>query len=102
MLNVKNRKILNTILMELIDKQRRVNGFYYDLSHFEKMKQKFKNIKNYRRLANETMNYEKRLDRESILEIFKQDEEKIMEYVKKMSNKDKYDEEEWKHINIKI
>ena len=101
MLNVKNRKILNTILMELIDKQRRVNGFYYDLSHFEKMKQKFKNIKNYRRLANETMNYEKRLDRESILEIFKQDEEKIMEYVKKMSNKDKYDEEEWKHIILK-
>ena len=101
MLTVKNRKLLNTILMELIDKQRRVNGFYYDLSHFEKMIQKFSNNKKYRKLANETMNYEKRFDKESILEIFKQDEEKIMEYLKEMSDKDKYDEEEWKHIILK-
>ena len=101
MLTVKNRKLLNTILMELIDKQRRVNSFYYDLSHFEKMIQKFSNNKKYRKLANETMNYEKRFDKESILEIFKQDEEKIMEYLKEMSDKDKYDEEEWKHIILK-
>ena len=101
MLTSKNRKILNTILMELIDKQRRVNGFYNDLTHFEKMMQKFKNDKKYRKLANETMNYEKRFDKETILELFKQDEEKIMEYLKEMNDKDKYDEEEWKHILLK-
>ena len=101
MLTRKNRKILNTILMELIDKQRRVNGFYNDLTHFEKMMLKFKNNKKYRKLANETMNYEKRFDKESILELFRQDEEKIMEYLKEMNDKDKYDEEEWKHILLK-
>ena len=101
MLTSKNRKILNTILMELFDKQRRVNGFYNDLTHFEKMMQKFKNDKKYRKLANETMNYQKRFDKETILELFKQDEEKIMEYLKEMNDKDKYDEEEWKHILLK-
>ena len=40
MLTTKNRKILNTILMELLDEQRRANNFYCDLSHFEKMMQK--------------------------------------------------------------
>ena len=101
MLTSKNRKILNTILVELIDKQRRVNNFYSDLSHYEKMIQKFERNKKYRRFANKSMNLEKRLDRESILEVFKQDEEKIMEYLKEINDKDKYDEEEWKHILLK-
>ena len=89
MLTSKNRKILNTILVELIDKQRRVNNFYSDLSHYEKMIQKFERNKKYRRFANKSMNLEKRLDRESILEVFKQDEEKIMEYLKEI-NDDKF------------
>ena len=101
MLTTKNRKILNTILMELLDEQRRANNFYCDLSHFEKMMQKFQKNKNFRQLANETMNYEKRFDKETVLEIFRQDEEKIMEYLKEMNDKDKYDEEEWKHIILK-
>ena len=101
MLTSKNRKILNTILVELIDKQRRVNNFYCDLSHYEKMIQKFERNKKYRKFSNESMNIEKRFDRESILEIFKQDEEKIMEYLKEINDRDKYDEEEWKHILLK-
>ena len=43
----------------------------------------------------------KRFDKETILELFKQDEEKIMEYLKEMNDKDKYDAEEWKHILLK-
>lgn len=101
MLTSKNRNILNTILMELIDKQRRVNNFYSDLSHYEKTMQKFERNKKFRKLTNESINFEKRFDRETILEIFKQDEEKIMEYLKEINNKDKYDEEEWKHILLK-
>ena len=75
--------------MELMDKQRRTNNFYCDLSHYEKMMQKFKQNKNYRKLANETMNYEKRFDRETILEIFRQDEEKILDYLKEMNDKNR-------------
>lgn len=42
---MKNRKILNIMLMELIVKQRRVDGFYQDLSYFEKIMQKLKKLK---------------------------------------------------------
>ena len=101
MLNEKNRKVLNTILMELLDKQRRVNNYYTDLSHYEKLMLKFASRKKMEKLTNEMMNYEKRFDKEKVLEIFKLDEEQIMEYMKEISNKDKYDEEEWKHILLK-
>ena len=101
MLTSKNRKILNTILMELLDKQRRVNNFYSDLSHYEKTMQKFERNKKFRKLSYESMNFEKRFDRETILEIFEKDENKIKEYLKEINNKDKYDEEEWKHILLK-
>jgi len=101
MLTSKNRKILNTILMELLDKQRRVNNFYSDLSHYEKAMQKFERNKKFRKLSYDSMNFEKRFDRETILEIFEQDENKIMEYLKEINYKDKYDEEEWKHILLK-
>ena len=101
MLTPKNRNILNTILMELIIKQNRVNGFFSDLTHYEKMMQKVAMNKKFDKLMNEIMNYEKRFDKEGILEIFKQDEKKIMEYLKEIKNKDKYDEEEWKYILLK-
>ena len=101
MLNEKNRKVLNTILMELLDKQRRVNNYYTDLSHYEKLMLKFASRKKMEKLTNEMMNYEKRFDKEKVLEIFKLDEEQIMEYMKEISDKDKYDEEEWKHILLK-
>ena len=101
MLTPKNRNILNTILMELLDKQKRVNNYYSDLSHYEKMMLKFERNKKFEKITNEMMNYEKRFDKETILEIFKQDEEKIMEYLKEIKNKEKYDEDEWKHILLK-
>ena len=101
MLTPKNKNILNTILMELLDKQKRVNNYYSDLSHYEKMMLKFERNKKFEKITNEMMNYEKRFDKETILEIFKQDEEKIMEYLKEIKNKEKYDEDEWKHILLK-
>jgi len=101
MLTPKNRNILNTILMELLVKQKRVNNYYSDLSHYEKMMLKFERNKKFEKITNEMMNYEKRFDKETILEIFKQDEEKIMEYLKEIKNKEKYDEDEWKHILLK-
>ena len=101
MLTPKNRNILNTILMELLVKQKRVNNYYKDLSHYEKMMLKFERNKKFEKITNEMMNYEKRFDKETILEIFKQDEEKIMEYLKEIKNKEKYDEDEWKHILLK-
>ena len=101
MLTPKNKNILNTILMELLVKQKRVNNYYSDLSHYEKMMLKFERNKKFEKITNEMMNYEKRFDKETILEIFKQDEEKIMEYLKEIKNKEKYDEDEWKHILLK-
>ena len=101
MLTPKNRRILNTILMELLVNQKRINSYYSDLSHYEKMIQKFAINKKFSNLTNEMMTYEKRFDKEAILEIFKQDEEKIMEYLKEIKDKDKYDEEEWRHILLK-
>ena len=62
---------------------------------------KFAINKKFSNLTNEMMTYEKRFDKEAILEIFKQDEEKIMEYLKEIKDKDKYDEEEWRHILLK-
>lgn len=101
MLTPKNRNILNTILMELIVKQNRVNGFFLDLTHYEKMVQKATMNRKFEKLANEIMKYEKRLDKEEILEIFKHEKEKLMEYLKEKKDKDKYEEEEWKHILLK-
>ena len=101
MLTQKNRRVLNTILMELFDKQKRANTFYSDLSHYEKMIQKSNNSKKFEALTNEMMNYEKEFDKESVLEIFKKDREKIMKYLKEISNKENYSEEEWKHIMLK-
>lgn len=46
------------------------------------------------------MTYEKRFDKESVLEILKQDK-KIIEYIKEKAEKSKYDEEKWKHIILK-
>lgn len=101
MLTQKNRKILNTILMELMDKQRRVNGFYKDLSYFEKAKQKHIKRQRFKNLANETIYYEKKFDKEAILDMFQLDENKIVEYLKEIREKYNNDEEEWKHIILK-
>ena len=101
MLTQKNRKILNTILMELIDKQSRVNGFYKDLSYFEKAKQKHIKSQKFKKLANETIYYEKIFDKEAILDMFQLDENKIVEYLKEIREKYNNDEEEWKHIILK-
>ena len=101
MLTPKNRRILNTILMELFDKQKRANNFYSDMTLYEKMIQKSVNNKKFVNLTNEMMKYEKDLDKETILEIFKRDEEKIISYLKEINNKENYIEEEWKHVMLK-
>ena len=101
MLTEKNRRILNTILLELLQKQQRVNNYYTDLSLYEKMMLKFASNKKLEELTNEMMKIEKRFDKEKILEIFKLDEDQIMEYMKEISDKGKYDEETFKHILLK-
>ena len=101
MLTEKNRRILNTMLLELLQKQKRANNYYIDLSLYEKMMLKFASNKKLEDLTNEMITYEKRFDKEKILEIFKLDEDQIMEYMKEISYKGKYDEEAFKNILLK-
>ena len=101
MLTEKHKRILNGIVLELLANQSRVNSFYSDYSHYEKVLMKFKRNKKFNKLANETMVLEKKLDKEKVYEIFEQDEEKIMDYLKEINNKHRFDDEEWKHIILK-
>ena len=98
MLIEKHKEILNGIVLELLANQKRVHNFYSDYSHYEKMLLKFKRNKKFNKLANETMVLEKKLDKEKIYEIFEQDEDKIMDYLKEINNKHRFDDDEWKHI----
>jgi len=101
MLIEKHREILNGIVLELLANQKRVHNFYSDYSHYEKVLQKFKRNKKFNKLANETMVLEKKLDKEKVYEMFEQDEDKIMDYLKEINNKHRFDDEEWKHILLK-
>ena len=101
MLIEKHKEILNGIVLELLAYQNRVHNFYSDYSHYEKVLQKFKRNKKFKKLAYETMVLEKKLDKEKVYEIFEQDEEKIMDYLKEINNKHRFDDEEWKHILLK-
>lgn len=101
MLIEKHKEILNGIVLELLANQNRVHNFYSDYSHYEKVIQKFKRNKKFNKLANETMVLEKKLDKEKVYEMFEQDEDKIMDYLKEINNKHRFDDEEWKHIILK-
>ena len=70
MLTLKNRKILNTFLLKLFDEQRILNKHYIDISQYEKILKKFERNKIFNILSNKLINFEKKYDKEKILEIF--------------------------------
>ena len=78
MLNLKNREILNTVILTLFDEQRRVNKFFIDQSLYEKLLKKFERNKVFNLLSNKIINFEKKHDKEQILDMFdKGNKEKI-------------------------
>ena len=101
MLNVKNREILNTIILTLFDEQRRVNKFFVDASLYEKILKKFERNKTFNLLSNKIINFEKKNDKEQILDIFDKGDENIEEFFKKKEVKNKFDEDEFKFILLK-
>ena len=98
MLNLKNREVLNTVIMTLFDEQRRVNTFYIDASLFEKLLQKYERNKVFNLLSNKLINFEKQYDKEQILEMFDKEEENVDAFFKKKETKD---EDEYKFILMK-
>ena len=100
MLTEKHRVLLNSIIMELLARERIANNFFYDISKSDKIKIKYLRNKKISKIAAETMIYEKKLDKESIYEIFEPDEEKIMDYLKEINNRE-LDEEDLKFILLK-
>jgi len=101
MLNLKNREILNTVILTLFDEQRRVNKFFIDQSLYEKLLKKFERNKVFNLLSNKIINFEKKYDKEQILDMFDKGEENIEEFMRKKEIKEKFDEDEYKFILIK-
>ena len=101
MLNLKNREILNTVILTLFDEQRRVNKFFIDQSLYEKLLKKFERNKVFNLLSNKIINFEKKHDKEQILDMFDKGEENIEEFMKKKEIKEKFDEDEYKFVLIK-
>ena len=100
MLNLKNRKILNTFLLKLFDEQRRLNKYFIDTSKYEKNIKKFEMNKIFNILSNKIINFEKKYDKEKILEIFEPDD--VNAFLKKREEMfEKYDEKEYKFILLK-
>ena len=101
MLNLKNREILNTVILTLFDEQRRVNKFFIDQSLYEKLLKKFERNKVFNLLSNKIINFEKKHDKEQILDMFDKGEENIEEFMKNKDIKKKFDEDEYKFVLIK-
>lgn len=103
MLNLKNREILNTVILKLFDEERLANKFFIDASLYEKFLKKFEMNKVCNLLSNKIINFEKKYDKERVLEMFqKEDEEDMNDFLKQKESKEKYnEEEEYKLILIK-
>ena len=101
MLNLKNREILNTVILTLFDEQRRVNKFFIDQSLYEKLLKKFERNKVFNLLSNKIINFEKKHDKEQILDMFDKGEENIEEFMKNKEIKKKFDEDGYKFVLIK-
>ena len=100
MLTLKNRKILNTFLLKLFDEQRILNKHYIDISQYEKILKKFERNKIFNILSNKLINFEKKYDKEKILEIFEPDD--VNAFLKKREEMfEKYDEKEYKFLLLK-
>ena len=102
MLNLKNREILNTMILQLFDEERLANKFFFDASLYEKFLKKFEMNKVFNLLSNKIINFEKKNDRERVLEMFrKEDEEYLNDFLKQKESKEKHNDEEYKLILIK-
>ena len=101
MLNLKNREILNTVILTLLDEQRRVNNFFIDATLYEKMMKKFERNKTFNLLSNKIINFEKKHDKERILDMFDKTDENIINIFNKKENKERYNEKEYKFELIK-
>ena len=101
MLNLRNREILNTVILKLFDEERRVNKFFIDASLYEKFLKKFEMNKVFNLLSNKIINFEKKNDKEKILEMFEKDEENVLSFMKKKEKKEKFSEDEYKFILLK-
>ena len=101
MLNLKNREILNTIILTLFDEQRRANNFFVDTSLYEKNIKKYERNKIYNRMSNKIINFEKKHDKEQIFDELDKMDENVEEFIKKIEKKDIFDEKEYKFIMVK-
>ena len=101
LLNLKNRKILNTIILTLFDEQRRVNNYFVDTSLFEKNMKKNERNKIFNKMSYKIINLEKKYDKEQILDELNKMDENVEEFIRKIEKKDIYDENEYKFILVK-
>ena len=101
LLNLKNRKILNTIILTLFDEQRRVNDYFVDTSLFEKNMKKNERNKIFNKMSYKIINLEKKYDKEQILDELNKMDENVEEFIRKIEKKDIYDENEYKFILVK-
>ena len=101
LLNLKNRKILNTIILTLFDEQRRVNDYFVDTSLFEKNMKKNERNKIFNKMSYKIINFEKKYDKEQILDELNKMDENVEEFIRKIEKKDIYDENEYKFILVK-
>ena len=101
LLNLKNRKILNTIILTLFDEQRRVNDYFVDTSLFEKNWKNYERNKIFNKMSYKIINFEKKYDKEQILDELNKMDENVEEFIRKLEKKDIYDENEYKFILVK-
>ena len=101
LLNLKNRKILNTIILTLFDEQRRVNDYFVDTSLFEKNWKNYERNKIFNKMSYKIINFEKKYDKEQILDELNKMDENVEEFIRKIEKKDIYDENEYKFILVK-
>ena len=100
LLNNKNKLILNTFLLTIFDEDRRLNKNFIDASEYEKAMKKNEMNKVFNILSNKIINFEKKYDKEKILEIFAPDD--VNTFLKNRGEMfNKYDEKEYQFLLLK-
>ena len=96
-------KILDCIINELFFEENRLNKKYYGLSSYEKKIIKIKRDEYFKKLSNESVLLEKKLEREHIMNVFAFKDEEIIKLIKekKVTLMDKIDELYFKYKALK-
>ena len=99
----KCKKILDSIVNELFFEEKRLNREYYGLSNFEKKMIKIKRDKYFKKLSNESVLLEKKLEREHAMSLFTYKDAEIIKLLKekKVTLYDKIDESYFKYKALK-